>query len=78
MTKRKIAACLMLPVVAACWSDAPPSVTPPLERTDPSTRVQDVVEAEPVAFGLDLGFMRRLIRGTRGASIAILEWGSSG
>jgi hypothetical protein len=54
MTKRKIAGWIMLSVVAACWSDAPPSVTPPLERTDPSTRVQDVVEAETVAFGLDL------------------------
>ncbi len=32
MTKRKIAAWVMLPVVAACWSDAPPSATPPAER----------------------------------------------
>ena len=29
-------------------------MTPPPERTAPSTRVQEVVEAEPVAFGLDL------------------------
>jgi hypothetical protein len=44
----------MLPVVAACWSDAPPSATPAPERPALSTRVQEVVEAEPVAFGLDL------------------------
>jgi hypothetical protein len=53
MTKRKIAGWIMLPVVAACWSDAPPSVTAPPERPAPSTPVQEVVEAEPVAFGLD-------------------------
>lgn len=52
--KRKIAAWVMLPVVAGCWSDAPPSATPSAERAAPSTRVQEVREAEPVAFGLDL------------------------
>jgi hypothetical protein len=54
MTKRKIAAWIMLPVVAACWSDTPSSVTPPPERTAPSTRVQEVLEAEPAAYGLNL------------------------
>ena len=49
MTKRKIAGWIMLPVVAACWSDAPPSVTAPPERAAASIRVQEVVEAEPVA-----------------------------
>ena len=78
MTKRKIAGCVLLPLLAACWSDAPPLVAAPPERPAPSTRLQEVVEAEPVAFGLDLGFMRRLIRETRGVSVAILEWGLSG
>ena len=49
MTKRKIAACVLLPLLAACWSDTPPSVAAPPERPAPSTRVQEVVEAEPVA-----------------------------
>jgi len=53
MTERKIAACVLLPLLAACWSDAPPLATPPPERTAPSTPVQEVVEAEPMAFGLD-------------------------
>jgi hypothetical protein len=53
MTKRKIAGWIMLPLLAACWSDAPPSVTAPPERAAASIRVQEVVEAEPVAFGLD-------------------------
>ena len=53
MTKCKIAACVLLPLLAACWSDAPPSMAAPPERPAPSTRLQEVVEAEPVAFRLD-------------------------
>jgi hypothetical protein len=53
MTKRKIAGWIVLPFLAACWSDAPPSVTAPPERAAASIRVQEVVEAEPVAPGLD-------------------------
>jgi len=49
MTKCKIAACVLLPLLAACWSDAPPSMAAPPERPAPSTRAQEVVEVEPVA-----------------------------
>ncbi|MBW2160201.1 MAG: hypothetical protein JRH14_09595, partial [Deltaproteobacteria bacterium] len=54
MAKRKIAAWVVLPVMAACWSDAPPSVTPPPEQPAASTRVREVLEAEPAANELDL------------------------
>ena len=54
MAERKIAAWVMLPVVAACWSDAPPLVTPAPERPAPSTRVEEVLEAAPAAYELDL------------------------
>ena len=40
--------------MAVCCRDMPPLVTPRHERPAASTPVQDVVEAEPVAFGLDL------------------------
>ena len=55
MTKLKIAGCVLLPLLAACWSDAPSLVAAPPERTAPSTRVQEVVEAEPVASEPELG-----------------------
>ena len=54
MMQRKIAAWVILSVVAGCWSDAPPSATPSVEGAAPSTRAQEVHEAEPVAFWLDL------------------------
>ena len=54
MMKRKIAAWVILSALAGCWSDAPPSVTPSVESAAPSTPVQEVREAEPVAFWLDL------------------------
>ena len=54
MTKGKIAAWVILPVMAACWSDAPPSATPAPEQPAASTRVREVLEAEPAANELDL------------------------
>ena len=54
MAERKVAAWVMLLVVVACCSDAPPLVTPAAERPAASTRVQEVIEAAPAAYELDL------------------------
>ncbi|MBW2211994.1 MAG: hypothetical protein JRG67_13305 [Deltaproteobacteria bacterium] len=54
MAEWKIAAWVMLSVVAGCCNDAAPSVTPLPEGLAPSTRVREVLEAAPVAYELDL------------------------
>jgi hypothetical protein len=55
MTKRKIAGWVMLVVVAACCSDAAPSVNTAVERHASSAPVEEVVAGKPLALELELG-----------------------